>query len=43
MRTSGWFHRHPLAAWLLGLTGGAVAVEASLLLYYLNSWLTLPY
>ena len=33
----------PWLSWLIGLTTTAVAIECFLLLYYLNSWLTLPY
>jgi hypothetical protein len=36
-----WLNRHRLAAVLLGVPLALAATEGILLLYYLNSWLTL--
>lgn len=37
-----WIRRHRLAAALLWSTLALAAAESALLVYYLNSWLTLP-
>jgi hypothetical protein len=40
MRT--WFRKHRVVAVLLGTASALAAIEGILLVYYLNSWLTLP-
>jgi hypothetical protein len=37
-----WVHTHRIAATLIAAAAALIATEGLLLLYYLNSWLTLP-
>jgi hypothetical protein len=37
-----WFRKHRLIARLLWAALALAATESALLVYYLNSWLTLP-
>ena len=39
---STWFHRHRIVGMLVAAILGLAVIEGVLLLYYLNSWLTLP-
>jgi hypothetical protein len=37
-----WFGRHRIVAAMVGTVAALAVIEAILLVYYLNSWLTLP-
>ena len=37
-----WFRNHSVVAALLWTASALAAIEGILLIYYLNSWLTLP-
>lgn len=40
---STWFHQHRFSGMLIATVLGLAVIEGALLLYYLSSWLTLPF